>query len=113
MADLLGAAVRTTGGDADLIWVDPRAISNTPIDRWTELPGWIPPDPEFAGLRSTNTDRARMSGLRCRSVDLTVADTWAWLTAAMAAPAAPPTAYRPGLDPAKEHAALTEWLHRR
>ena len=113
MADLLGAAMVATGGAAELIWVDPDAIQNTPIDRWTELPGWIPPGPEFAGLRSTNTDRARSSGLRCRPVDQTVADTWAWMTAAGPTPAAPPAALRLGLDPVKEQAALTEWRNRR
>jgi len=113
MADLLGAAVTATDSDAELIWVDPDAIQNTPIDRWTELPGWIPPGPEFAGLRSTNTDRARSSGLRCRPVDQTVADTWAWMTAAGPTPAAPPAALLLGLDPVKEQAALTEWRDRR
>ena len=113
MADLLGAAVAAAGSDAELIWVDPDAIQNTPIDRWTELPGWIPPGPEFAGLRSTNTDRARSSGLRCRPVDQTVVDTWAWMTAAGSTAAAPPAALRLGLDPVKEQAALTEWRNRR
>ena len=111
MADLLGAAGTAAGGDAELIWVDPDAIQHTPIDRWAELPGWIPSGPEFAGLRSTNTDRARSSGLRCRPVEHTVADTWAWMTAAGPTPAAPPAALRLGLDPVKERAALAEWLN--
>lgn len=112
MADLLGAAMAATSGTAELIWVDPAAIQDTPLDRWTELPGWIPPGPEFAGLRSTNTDRARGSGLRCRPVEQTVADTWTWMTAAGPCPVAPPASFRLGLDPVKEQAALTEWRDR-
>jgi len=112
MAGLLGAAVAATGGNAELIWVDPDAIQNTTIDRWTELPGWIPPGQEFAGLRSTNTDRARLSGLKCRPVDQTVADTWAWMTESGPTPTAPPASLRLGLDPIKERAALAEWRTR-
>ena len=112
MADLLGAAAACTGAGAELIWVDPAAIRRTPLDRWTELPGWIPPGSEFAGLRSTNTDRARGSGLRCRPVEQTVADTWTWMTAAGPTPVAPAASLRLGLDPVKERAALDEWHDR-
>ena len=58
------------------------------------------------------TDRARGSGLRCRPVEQTVADTWTWMTAAGSTPIAPAAALRLGLDPVKERAALDEWHDR-
>ena len=112
MRRLLDAAVAATGSDAELVWVDPAAIEAAGIDRWTELPGWIPPGPMYAGLLSTNVERAYASGLRSRPVEETVADTWAWLVAAGRVlphqPGRPPL----GRDPAKEQAALAAWRRR-
>ncbi|MGQ0842094.1 NAD-dependent epimerase/dehydratase family protein [Actinokineospora sp.] len=110
MRTLLTAAITATGGNAELTWVDPAAIEAAGIDRRTELPGWIPPDPELAGLIWTNVDRAHATGLRCRPVADTVADTWAWLVAANRTPPSPPPGHPPlGLDPAKERKTLTAW----
>jgi 2'-hydroxyisoflavone reductase len=109
MRSLLETAVEVTGGGAELVWVDPAAIEAAGIHRWTELPGWVPPGDGYAGLHSTNVDRAFASGLRCRPVRETVADTWTWLRAAGGAPPPPPGQPPVGLDPAKEAAALATW----
>jgi nucleoside-diphosphate-sugar epimerase len=112
MRELLDAAIAATGSDADLVWVDPAAIETAGIRPWTELPCWIPPGHEFAGLLSTNVERAYATGLRCRPIEQTVADTWAWLVAASYVlpfePGQPPL----GLDPTKEQAALAAWRRR-
>ncbi|MEN3540752.1 NAD-dependent epimerase/dehydratase family protein [Microbispora sp. ZYX-F-249] len=102
--DLLESAVAVTGGRAEPVWVDPEAIEAGGVDRWTELPGWIPPGPEQAGLIRTDVGRALATGLRCRPVVETVADTWAWLTGSGELPASPP-----GIDPAKERAVIDAW----
>jgi 2'-hydroxyisoflavone reductase len=106
---LLEAAVAATGGDTELVWVDPAAIEAAGIDRWTELPGWVPPDPALAGLHSTSVERALATGLRCRTVEQTVADTWSWLVAAGRALESRPDWPALGLDSAKERAALAAW----
>ena len=46
---------------------------------WTELPIWLPPTGEFAGLHDGVVSAAYSAGLTCRPVAETVADTWAWL----------------------------------
>ncbi|WP_311932325.1 NAD-dependent epimerase/dehydratase family protein [Microbispora sp. H11081] len=102
--DLLESAVAVTGGLADLVWVDPEAIEAAGIDRWAALPGWIPPGPELAGLVRTDVGRAMATGLRCRPVVETVADTWAWLTGPEEVPAFPR-----GLDSAEERALIDAW----
>jgi nucleoside-diphosphate-sugar epimerase len=113
MRRLLQAAVAVTGADAELVWVDPDVIQAAGIDRWTELPGWIPPGDDYAGLHSTNVERAHASGLRCRPVEETVADTWAWLVGSDGWDVpAPPDRPALGLDPEKEQAVLADWLHR-
>lgn len=108
---VLDAAVAATGRNAELVWVDPAVIRAAGIDRWTELPGWIPPDPQYAGLRSTNVDRATAAGLRCRPVERTVADTWAWLSTTGGHQTPGPGHPALGMDPAKERSVLDSWRH--
>jgi nucleoside-diphosphate-sugar epimerase len=112
MRDLLEAAVRVTCSDAELVWVDPAVIEAEGINRWTELPGWIPPHPQLAGLRSTNVERALATGLRVRPVEETVADTWAWLLASGGTLRSQPGRPQQGLDPAREQAVLDAWRRR-
>jgi nucleoside-diphosphate-sugar epimerase len=109
MGTLLVAALAATGSDAELVWVDPAAIAAAGIHPWTELPVWIPPDDEYAGLHSTNADRAYATGLHCRPVTETVADTWAWLVTANRVRPSPPGGPTVGLDPDKERAVLASW----
>lgn len=106
METLLDAAVTVTGSDAHLTWVDPETILAAGIERWTELPCWLPPDDEHAGLIWGGVARALDTGLRCRPVAETVAGTWTWLQETGLQQ--PQAAGRPplGLDPAKEAALL-------
>jgi nucleoside-diphosphate-sugar epimerase len=105
MASLLMAARRVTGSDAQLVWVPPEAIAAAGIEAWTELPIWLPPAGEAAGLHAGDVSRALAAGLRCRPVDETVADTWRWLQAD-GDPTPPPGRPAPGLDPVKEEQVL-------
>lgn len=72
--------VRTvTQSDAELVWVDPATVEAAGVEPWTELPIWVPPTGELAGLHSLDTAAAAAAGLHCRPMPQTVADTWAWL----------------------------------
>jgi len=105
MASLLEAAVTATRSDARLIWVPPETILAAGIAPWIELPIWLPPDGEGAGLHSGDVSAAYAAGLNCRPVEETVADTWAWLRREGDPPAAPG---RPahGLDAGREREVL-------
>ncbi len=105
MASLLSAARRVTGSDAELVWTPPEAIAAAGIEAWTELPIWLPPTGEAAGLHAGDVSRAQAAGLRCRPVDETVADTWRWLQA-KGDPEPRPGRPAPGLDPVKEERLL-------
>jgi 2'-hydroxyisoflavone reductase len=105
-------ACRFTGTNAELVWVDPAAIEAAGIHRWTELPGWMPSGPEYAGLRSTSVERACATALRWRPVEQTVADTRAWLVTAGRVLPSPPGRPPLGLDPAREQAVLAAWRRR-
>ncbi len=105
MASLLTEARRVTGSHADLVWVSPEVISAAGIEAWTELPIWLPPTGEAAGLHAGDVSRALAAGLRCRPVEETVADTWRWLQAE-GDPEPLPGRPAPGLDPAREEQVL-------
>jgi 2'-hydroxyisoflavone reductase len=105
MGSLLEAAREATGSAARLVWAAPEVIEAAGIEPWTELPVWLPPDSEAAGLHSGDVSRAYATGLRCRPVSETVADTWAWLQAE-GDPAMAPGRPAPGLDPERERDVL-------
>jgi 2'-hydroxyisoflavone reductase len=78
-AELLEACAEVTGSDADLVWVGERELEAAGAEPWTQLPCWVPEAGEFAGFFESDTRRAAATGLRCRPVRETVADTWRWL----------------------------------
>ncbi|MBV7694759.1 SDR family oxidoreductase [Streptomyces sp. TRM70350] len=80
MGELLGACVAAVGGTAELRWTEPGVILDAGIEPWTQLPVWVPPGSDLHdALHSADVSRALATGLRCRPVEETVADTWRWL----------------------------------
>ncbi|KOT33488.1 reductase [Streptomyces caelestis] len=78
--ELLEACAGVTGGTAELRWTAPEVILEAGIEPWTQLPVWVPPGSEgYDALHSADVSRAVATGLRCRPVAETVADTWRWL----------------------------------
>jgi len=76
---MLDTCVRVTGSDAELVWVSPEVVEAAEVSGWTDLPIWVPPTGELAALHDCDVTAARDAGLRCRPMEDTVADTWAWL----------------------------------
>jgi 2'-hydroxyisoflavone reductase len=101
MGELLEAAVRVTGSDAELVWVSPEMIEEAGISPWIELPIWLPQDDEYGGMHDADVSAAHSAGLTCRPMQETVADTWAWLQTE-GDPEPRPGKSQLGLDPAKE-----------
>lgn len=103
MASLLESARDVTGSRASLVWVPPEVIEAAGIAPWTELPIWLPPDGEYAGMHDGDVSAAYAAGLTCRPVEQTVADTWRWL---QDEGYPPPGRIAHGLSPDKEQAVL-------
>jgi nucleoside-diphosphate-sugar epimerase len=76
---LLDDCVAVTGSDAELVWLSPEDVEAAGVSGWTDLPIWVPPTGELAGLHDCDVSAAHAAGLWCRPVEETVADTWAWL----------------------------------
>ncbi|KES07339.1 reductase [Streptomyces toyocaensis] len=107
MGELLDACVRVTGGPAELRWTAPEVILDAGIEPWTHLPVWVPPDTDLHdALHSADVSRAVATGLRCRPVAETVADTWRWLTDLGGAAPQRPDRTAKGLDPEVEAKVL-------
>lgn len=80
MGTLLDACAEVTGGAAELRWTEPEVILEAGIEPWTQLPVWVPPGSDMHdALHSADVSRAVETGLVCRPVEETVADTWSWL----------------------------------
>jgi nucleoside-diphosphate-sugar epimerase len=79
MSTLLEAARDVTGSRARLVWVPPEKIEAAGIQPWTELPVWLPPTEEYAGMHGSDVSAVHAAGLTCRPVAETIADTWRWL----------------------------------
>ncbi|MFE5033274.1 NAD-dependent epimerase/dehydratase family protein [Streptomyces sp. NPDC056683] len=80
MGELLEACRRSTGSDAELRWTDAETVLAAGIEPWTQLPVWVPAGSDLHdGVHGLDVSRAVATGLRCRPVGETVADTWRWL----------------------------------
>ncbi|WP_404389781.1 NAD-dependent epimerase/dehydratase family protein [Humibacillus xanthopallidus] len=79
IGQVLDASNDVTGAQADLVWLTPETIEAAGVEPWTELPIWLPPTGEYAGLHDCDVSAALAAGLSCRPIEQTVADTWAWL----------------------------------
>ncbi|WP_150240384.1 NAD-dependent epimerase/dehydratase family protein [Nocardiopsis quinghaiensis] len=104
--ELLEACVAATGSEAELRWTDPRTILDAGIQPWTELPIWLPPGEAHETLHQGDVSRALATGLRCRPVAETVADTWAWLKTLEGGAPRRPDRPRVGLSPEAESRLL-------
>lgn len=109
MASLLESCVEVAGPPGTrLRWIEPAAVLQAGIEPWTELPIWLPPDHEYAGMHAADVGRAHTAGLSCRPLDETVADTWAWLSALGGPPPLREDLPAPGLPPEREQRLLAQ-----
>ena len=80
MGGFLEACVRATGSDAELRWTAPETVLDAGIEPWVQLPVWVPPGTDMHdAMHAADVSRAVSTGLSCRPVEETVADTWTWL----------------------------------
>jgi 2'-hydroxyisoflavone reductase len=98
MEELLDGIRKATGSDAQLTWVDERALVENGVEAWSDLPLWLAPgtNPESANFLAVDVSKAVAAGLRFRPLAETVRDT---LEQAETSPKA-------GLDPARERELL-------
>jgi nucleoside-diphosphate-sugar epimerase len=106
MRGLLEACIAATASDAELVWFSEQELADAGVEPWTQLPCWVPEQGEYAGFLESDTELAARTGLVCRSITDTVADTWDWLQREGPPPQRPDRAVH-GLPEAVERALLT------
>lgn len=107
MGEFLDACAQVTGGAAELLWTAPDAVLAAGIEPWTQLPVWLPPDTEmFDCMYTKDVSRALATGLTCRPMTETVADTWRWLQDIGGTAPQRPDRPSQGLDPEVEAKVL-------
>ncbi|KUH36186.1 MULTISPECIES: NAD-dependent epimerase/dehydratase family protein [Streptomyces] len=106
MEALLEACLRATGSDAELRWTDPGTILAAGVEPWSDLPVWTPPGELHDAMHGADVSKALAAGLRCRPVEETVADTWAWLCGLGGRAPRRPDRDPVGLDPEREAEVL-------
>jgi nucleoside-diphosphate-sugar epimerase len=92
-----------TGGAGRPVWTDEEVLTRHGVRQWTELPLWR----THKGVWSVIPDKAVAAGLRCRPLEQTITDTWAWMQeGGQAVPH--PRAAEHGIDPDKERKILAD-----
>jgi 2'-hydroxyisoflavone reductase len=75
---MLRACAEATESAAEFVWVSDDQLLAQGVRQWSEIPLWR----TFPGVWSVATDAAQNAGLSCRSLAVTVADTWSWMLSA-------------------------------
>ncbi|MET7764819.1 NAD-dependent epimerase/dehydratase family protein [Streptomyces sp. NPDC005393] len=101
-AEFVTACLTVTGGAGRPVWTAPEDLTHHGVKQWTELPLWR----THTGVWAVDPSQAVAAGLRCRPLDETIADTWAWLQAD-GRPVEHPRWAEHGIAPEKEAKILT------
>ena len=75
---LLEDCLKAAGSSATFTWVDATFLEAQKVAPWSDMPVWVPPVGEDAGLSLTPVDRALAAGMPVRPLIDTVRDTLAW-----------------------------------
>lgn len=107
MSAMVQACKAITNSEAQFTWVPSDFVLEYEVQPWTEVPIWI--SPKMYGFYNFATSKAVASGLICRPMTETVADTWnSILTEPQ--PDLPPGRVPPGISKEKELKILAAWV---
>ncbi len=107
MGQLLAAGAQALNSSARPLWVDEDFLLAQGVQPWTDLPLWLPR--AEAGLHRIDIERALATGLQCRALARTFADTAAWAGAAPPPATEGPPRPSVGLSAEREAALLAAW----
>jgi len=113
MGEFLATAQRALAPDSRLCWVDEAFLLQQGVAPWSDVPVWLPD--ASSGMHRIDISRALATGLQCRPLAQTLADTAAWAARQGDQPT-PPSATPPrppvGLSREREAALRAAWLAR-
>ncbi|MBV8761989.1 MAG: NAD-dependent epimerase/dehydratase family protein [Deltaproteobacteria bacterium] len=77
--DFLAQINAATGNHAQIIYVPADFLEKQDVHGWSDMPLWLPPTGDFAGIGTQSNARAVAKGLTFRPLAETTKDTLAWL----------------------------------
>lgn len=78
MGEILDACKLASGSNATFTWVDEDFLLGEKVRPWSQIPLWLPEQPENAGFNAISIAKALAAGLTFRPIIETVRDTLAW-----------------------------------
>lgn len=109
IASMLEGIRSVTEEPSSLTWVDADFLSEHDVQPWSDMPVWMPPRGDYAGIARADIHRAVESGLTFRSLTGTARDTLAWH---LHRPEERRRDLRAGLPAAREAEVLAAWHER-
>lgn len=109
--EMLDACKEASGSDATFTWVDADFLQEQGVAPWSDLPVWIPPRGQYAGIGRRSAARSMKAGLTFRPARATAADTLAWWKALPEEKTETQRARKlsGGLKPGREAELLAAW----
>ena len=106
--EMLEACKQASGSNATFTWADAAFLERQNVRPWMDMPVWMPPTGELAGMSSVSNAKAMARGLKFRPVLDTARDTLTWFNGL------PPERQaelrkRAGLTPEREREVLAAW----
>jgi 2'-hydroxyisoflavone reductase len=95
--------------NADFTWVNTDFLEAQKVAPWSDMPVWVPPRGEEAGMGRISIQRALAKGLTFRPLAETARDTLAWFKSQ---PAERQAKLKAGLSPEREAEVLGAWRKR-
>lgn len=100
--EMLDGVKTTLRADARFTWVPAPFLEKQGVKPWLDLPAWVPPGGEAAGMMEANITRALAAGLTFRPLADTVQAAMAWFASRNRQPKA-------GLGAEREAQVLAAW----
>jgi 2'-hydroxyisoflavone reductase len=92
--------------NATFTWVNADFLEAQKVSPWSDMPVWVPPRGEDAGMGQISIQRALDKGLTFRPLADTARDTLAWFKSQ---PAERQAKLRAGVTPEREAEVLAAW----
>jgi nucleoside-diphosphate-sugar epimerase len=106
VGEMLARTDKAVGGGARFTWVDAKFLAEKKVEAWSDMPVWVEPTGEDAGIARVSSARAIAKGLTFRPLEATAKDTLSWW---LAQPEERRKKRRAGLDRAREAEVLAAW----
>ena len=107
MQAVLETCRSVSASNASFTWVNQKFLLDENVTPWSEIPLWIPEQPEYAGFFNVNINKALKNGLTFRPLAETIRETLTWDSTRQAYD------LKAGLHSAKEQQLLRKWHERK